>query len=102
MYHILHAVDQGAQSQAFSHVMQVCISSFFLGVRSGVYLFYLYPSTFLKILGAQQQAATLLFLNELSVPYTQGRQSVPKSGRSERGGERNFGVIFALNRGFLL
>ena len=26
--------------------------------------------------------------------YLQGRQSVPKSGRSERGGERNFGVIF--------
>ena len=25
-------------------------------------------------------------------PDTQGRQSVPKSGRSERGGERNFRV----------
>ena len=46
--------------------------------------------------------------------YLQGRQSVPKSGRSERGGARNFvvyqtiapknlllKVIFALNRGFL-
>ena len=34
--------------------------------------------------------------------YCQGRQSVPKSGRSELGGERNFGFIFDLNRGFLL
>ena len=39
---------------------------------------------------------------EAPKPKKRGRQSIPKSGRSEQGGERNFGVIFPLNRGFLL
>ena len=29
---------------------------------------------------------------QFQIQYIQGRQSVPKSGRSERGGERNFEV----------
>ena len=34
----------------------------------------------------------LLWLELIFDVYLQGRQSVPKSGRSERGGARNFGV----------
>ena len=33
-----------------------------------------------------------IIVYRISIYYMQGRQSVPKSSRSERGGERNFGV----------
>ena len=54
-------------------------ANFALGESSGRYLCYL------QMINSGIQLTPVL-------EYTQGRQSVPKSGRSKRGEERNFGV----------